>query len=283
MHGNTLVAVYGSRTQAERARDSLLQVGVPQDEIRLSDEGPAPSRTSQVGSERREGLWDWLFRSDVPESDRTWYQTNLSEGRTAVSVLVRNEADRERLIDTLDESGPIDFEGTEQGVTPDLGAGRAAAGAQTTREGEQVIPVVKEELDVGKRATERTYRVHAYVVEKPVEEKVNLRDERVIVERRPATGEQRSAARTRLRSANSRSSSGMKSPSSASGRARPKTWWSARRRTSAPKTSGTLCGRRRSTSTRSRGRGRFRPTASLDRFLRGGASFVADAAATFAS
>ena len=188
MHGNTLVAVYGSRSQAERARDSLVQVGVPQNEIRLSDEGSAPS---QPGSERREGLWDWLFGSDIPQSDRSWYQTNLREGRTAVSVFVRNEAERERLIDTLDESGPIDFEGTDQGVTPDLEAGRAAAGAtQMTREGEQVIPVVKEELDVGKRATERSYRVHAYVVEKPVEEQVNLRDERVIVEHRPAAGEQ---------------------------------------------------------------------------------------------
>ena len=186
MHGNTLVAVYGSRSQAERARDSLVQVGVPQDEIRLSN-GSAPS---QAGSERREGLWDWLFGSHVPESDRSWYQTNLSEGRTALSVFVRNDADRERLIHTLDDSGPIDFEETAQSATPDLHPGPAAARTKMTREDEQVIPVIKEELDVGKRATERSYRVRSYVVEKPVEEKVTLRDERVIVEHRPATGDE---------------------------------------------------------------------------------------------
>jgi hypothetical protein len=43
---------------------------------------------------------------------------------------------------------------------------------------EQIIPVVKEELEVGKRAAERRYRIRTYVVESPVEQQVNLRDER---------------------------------------------------------------------------------------------------------
>jgi stress response protein YsnF len=48
---------------------------------------------------------------------------------------------------------------------------------------------VKEELDVGKRASERRYRIRTYVVERPVEETVTLRDERVVIERRPVAGE----------------------------------------------------------------------------------------------
>ena len=54
---------------------------------------------------------------------------------------------------------------------------------------DQVIPVVKEELKVGKRAEERRYRIRSYVIETPVERDVTLRDERVIVEHRPVTGE----------------------------------------------------------------------------------------------
>ncbi len=65
----------------------------------------------------------------------------------------------------------------------------ATGGNQTlnrTGEGEQVIPVVEEELQVGKRAVERGgARVNVDVEEKPVEEQVNLREERVRVERRP--------------------------------------------------------------------------------------------------
>ena len=53
------------------------------------------------------------------------------------------------------------------------------------REREEVIPVVKEELEVGKRATERRYRVRSYVIEHPVEKTVTVRDERVEIEHRP--------------------------------------------------------------------------------------------------
>jgi Domain of unknown function (DUF2382) len=56
------------------------------------------------------------------------------------------------------------------------------------REREEVIPVVKEELEIGKRATERRYRVKTYVVEHPVEKTVTVRDERVEIEHRPISG-----------------------------------------------------------------------------------------------
>jgi uncharacterized protein (TIGR02271 family) len=51
--------------------------------------------------------------------------------------------------------------------------------------GEQVIELAEEELEVGKRTVDRgTTRIRRYVVETPVEESVNLRTERVTVERR---------------------------------------------------------------------------------------------------
>jgi len=52
-----------------------------------------------------------------------------------------------------------------------------------------VIPVAEEELHVGKREVNRgRVRIHSHVVERPVEEKVNLRQEHVQVERRPVEG-----------------------------------------------------------------------------------------------
>jgi uncharacterized protein (TIGR02271 family) len=52
-------------------------------------------------------------------------------------------------------------------------------------EGEQVVPLSEEQLDVGKRTVDRgTTRIRRYVVDKPVEENVTLRGERVTVERR---------------------------------------------------------------------------------------------------
>jgi hypothetical protein len=40
-------------------------------------------------------------------------------------------------------------------------------------------------LEVGKRATEQRYRVKSYVVERPIEKTVTVRDERVEIEHRP--------------------------------------------------------------------------------------------------
>ena len=53
--------------------------------------------------------------------------------------------------------------------------------------GEQVIPVVKEDIAVGKRVHERRYRIRSYTIETPVERDVTLRDERVVIERSPAS------------------------------------------------------------------------------------------------
>lgn len=55
---------------------------------------------------------------------------------------------------------------------------------------EQVIPLIREELRIGKRQVQRAkaYRVSSTVVEVPVEQQINLRAETVVIERRPASG-----------------------------------------------------------------------------------------------
>jgi uncharacterized protein (TIGR02271 family) len=76
------------------------------------------------------------------------------------------------------------------------GTGRSTSGrtdtglAGRTGTGDEVIPVVEEELQIGKREVQRgRVRIHSHVVERPVEEQVSLRQESVSVERRPASGQ----------------------------------------------------------------------------------------------
>jgi uncharacterized protein (TIGR02271 family) len=60
---------------------------------------------------------------------------------------------------------------------------------------EERIPVIEEELRVGKREVNRgSARVRSYVREVPVHEQVSLREEHVDVERRPVSGERLSSA-----------------------------------------------------------------------------------------
>jgi stress response protein YsnF len=252
MDGHNVVAVFATRVEAERARDRLIEIGIPAADIRIGG-SDLMDRTGVAGTEtvtapRHEGFWDWLFGRDVPEYDRTWYETSLREGHTVLSVLVHSVEERHRVAEILEDFNPIDFDETETryrgiesptitaaepsaagtlnhpgmaaGITPrtdeSLGspqtweherdaAARDAAirsgdtlGASERREelgaGEQVIPVVKEDIAVGKRAQERRYRIRTYTVETPVERDVTLRDERVVIERRPVV-DQTEAAR----------------------------------------------------------------------------------------
>jgi uncharacterized protein (TIGR02271 family) len=83
--------------------------------------------------------------------------------------------------------------GSFAGATASAGTPASAGAAKTQNlQGEKAIPVVEEELKVGKREVERGgIRVYSRMEEKPVEEQVTLREERVNVERRavdrPAT------------------------------------------------------------------------------------------------
>ena len=53
-------------------------------------------------------------------------------------------------------------------------------------DGDSVIQLVKEEVSIGKRIEERRYRVRTYVIERPIEQKLMLREEHVEIEHRPA-------------------------------------------------------------------------------------------------
>jgi uncharacterized protein (TIGR02271 family) len=148
------------------------------------------------------------------EHTHTAYTEGINRGGALVAVRV-NDNETERAAGVLRSYGATDVE--DGGADVDTGRNvdtlRTGAGYENTREGynatgagtttgfgagtgavagEQVIPVVEEELVVGKRQVERGgVRVYSHVVSEPVSESVSLHDERVVVDRhavnRPAT------------------------------------------------------------------------------------------------
>jgi uncharacterized protein (TIGR02271 family) len=84
------------------------------------------------------------------------------------------------------------FAATDQRATT-ARSGAAVAGSTGARdvtEGEESVQLMEEQLRVGKREVGRgSVRVRSYVVEQPVEEQVDLRQERVTIERRPVNRE----------------------------------------------------------------------------------------------
>lgn len=221
MHGYNLVAVYPTLEEARRVSDRLLAEGLSPADVRLIDDTAMRSvgdvaREPYQEPHRERGFFDWLFASDVPEYDRDRYTMHLNEKRAAVSVRAADQHWHDRAIAIMEEFNPIDIEEDGHAIarehliteTSALGATAVPAVGTTTtartgpgttartdlgttartgtgREREEVIPVVKEELEVGKRATERRYRVRTYVIEHPVEKQTTVRDERVEIEHRP--------------------------------------------------------------------------------------------------
>ena len=105
-------------------------------------------------------------------------------------------------LDILDDEGTVDLnereatwraEGWGGHEANPYGSGDIAVGntARLSADGprtpdQESIPVVEEQISIGKRDTSHgRVRVHAYTVEEPVNETVELRDERVELERRP--------------------------------------------------------------------------------------------------
>jgi len=164
----TLVAVYPTRAKAEQMKGKLTSSGIPADKIALS---PDATTKPIEPKDRSSGFWEWLFGSDIPEDDRNLYSSTLRDGRTALSVCLADGTQRLAVESMLHEHGAIDL----------------SPAASTAAPVKERIPVVKEELEVGKRQTEQRYHVRVYPVEHPVQETVNLRDERVVVERRPTS------------------------------------------------------------------------------------------------
>jgi uncharacterized protein (TIGR02271 family) len=75
--------------------------------------------------------------------------------------------------------------GAEASPAEPVVSGTPAIGQQSGSSREEVIPLAEEQLEIGKRTVDRgTTRIRRYVVEKPVEQEVTLRQERVTVERR---------------------------------------------------------------------------------------------------
>jgi uncharacterized protein (TIGR02271 family) len=215
----TITAFFDSRSEAEAARSRLTQSNVDADRVQIIDQSHSNSTGSSTGtsggsdSSQGQGFWASVRSAFLPDEDSYAYEEGMRRGGYLVCAQVE-ESQADEAIRILDEGGSVDFdqrqdqwrsEGwsgyTGSGGTTDLGVGGSTGtlGARTTSERgniveEEHIPIVEEELRVGKREVTRGgARVRSYIREVPVHEQVTLREEHVSVERRPVNETLRSA------------------------------------------------------------------------------------------
>lgn len=217
---HAVACLFESRSAADAAVDGLVRDGIARERIVVTDQG---SGTAGETAHEGGGVWESLKRMFTADDDTAGYYEGVRRGQTLVTVHADSEVEASRAATILEDHHPVDLDTQEAswrkegwtgqlddvtgagtprtparttGLTEGVMAGRATdtstgvAGSRegVTREGpaEEVIPVVEENLAVGKRDVRGgSVRVRTHVVETPVEEDVRLRDERVHVERRP--------------------------------------------------------------------------------------------------
>jgi len=212
----TITAFFDNRDDAQEAVDALRAQGVASSDIEMIA-GNNPE-TGPESTENRpyqdEGFWASLSNLFMPDEDRYTYAEGLQRGGYLVTVQTTS-ADYDAILAILDREGSVDLDERSSGWRsagwdyqaksrssdlPDnvmsrgmeednavLGQDRDLSANETRAPmGDQAIPIAQEQLRVGKReANEGRVRVRSYVVEQPVEQDVELRQERVNVERRP--------------------------------------------------------------------------------------------------
>ena len=221
-----LVAVFNTEVDADEAVRALEANNLPSSAIRRyrRDDPSIPGRpettqergvhyqsqTATADTGASGGFWSWLTGEDhgdwrdpdYADADDQYYSRSIEAGNTVVAVHV-DQADSERVMRLLADQNPIGLEdtgadaatSTTTGDEPRMGitaeqrpaSGELRMGAAHGQHDEP-IPLAEEQVQVGKERVERPVRVRRFVVERPVEQQVNLRDERVEIERRPAQG-----------------------------------------------------------------------------------------------
>lgn len=162
----TVVGLFDDANATRVARD-LEQAGFARSDMELR-------------SNRIEGSTTALTSIGVPKRDADVYSDAIKNGATLITLKASDTRAPEAaaIMNRVTAWETTTRRTTTKGAKADVGRADLESGA--------VIPVVEEELEVGKRTTETGgVRVFTHTVEVPVEQQVTLREEHVDVERRP--------------------------------------------------------------------------------------------------
>ena len=200
---STITAMFDSRSDAEAAKARLQSANLDADHIHIHDKSSPAHREKGYSTHEDRGIWDSIKNAFVPDEDRHTYEEGLRRGGVLLTADVDDDCVDEA-VRVLEEANSIDIDDRSNQwrssgwdyAAPAAGARSALGGFDTdtgndgdrlrgTSGQEEVIPIVEEQLVVGKRDVGRGgVRVRSYVTETPVSEQIRLRNESVNVERR---------------------------------------------------------------------------------------------------
>lgn len=199
----SIVALFNSFTEANAAKTSLLQQGFSASDITVrAHEGeltdPVDSHKSTTAETHTEGGFMQgveNFFSDLFGGSNNEHAGHYSEavrrGGAVVTVTVDDDSQVKSARSAMAASGAVDIDERvaawrDTGYVGYQKNSPAYTADQVAQERARVIPIIQEEIEIGKRQVNLgTVRVVSRVVERPVAESVTLREEHAVVERHP--------------------------------------------------------------------------------------------------
>jgi uncharacterized protein (TIGR02271 family) len=202
---HTVVGLFEDKAHAQAAMNELIAEGFVKEHIDISNRrssgtdgddqyaiaGEAGDSTGDgegIG-DRISNFFNSLFSDD--ETTARNYTTAASDADAILTVQVDSEERAETARDIFDRHDAMDVDEHGAGSYGAAAAGRTGdTGTGANMRDKATIPVVKEDLNVSKREVERGgARIRSRIINRPVEENVRLREEHVVVNRRPVDRE----------------------------------------------------------------------------------------------
>lgn len=193
----TITALFDTREDAEDGQARLKAANCDISHVRIHDQQSVGHHEGYSTAEDR-GLWS-TNNAFLPDDDRYAYEEGVRRGGYLLTVDV-DEDDVDGAIKALENTRCVDLDERSsawrsEGWAPPATKGAFFGGGQDSETSdrdygretdEERIPIVEEQLVVGKREVGRGgVKVRSYVAETPVHEQVRLREEHVDIERRP--------------------------------------------------------------------------------------------------
>lgn len=193
----TVIGIFDYGVDAQKAAQELEKNGIPHKNIDLavagsrdssgapSQQQPSPSQPNMGGPTNKvttdHNKVSQFFSSLFDSREESSKYSEVAKRGTIVTVHADSQEEARKAAQLLDRCGAIDVNKRAEQYR---GMSSSDKGKWTNTG--QSIPVVEERMHVGKREVETGgVQIKSRIVERPVEEKLRLREEHIHVERRP--------------------------------------------------------------------------------------------------
>ncbi len=216
----TVIGIFDNASAAQNAVERLMAMGIPISDIDISNNSDTTSMSGTSSSDMSStsstsGDTDRsddsfgekisrFFRNLFEDDDETERYSTVAKRGSVVSVQVDSSEQAQRAAELLDECGAVDVDERarqyssmsgsttmSESTSADTESYRDRTTMTSDRssddfENSKSIPIIEEEVQIGKREVQTGgMRLRSRIIERPVEESLRLREERVRVDRNP--------------------------------------------------------------------------------------------------